>query len=95
MNTNDSKPSSGGGDDSPHQHLVTIHVNTKPVRISGPKADGLEIKEAAIAQGVNIKADFILSEELPDGRTRIVGDKDSVTINNESKFRAVADDDNS
>lgn len=87
--------SKDGGAGNAHQHLVTIHVNTKPVSIAGPKATGLEIKLAAIDQGVNIKVDFILSEELPDGRTRIVGDQDPVTVNNESKFRAVADDDNS
>ena len=92
-NTDPSKK--GGGDGSAHQHLVTIHVNTKPVRIAGPKATGQEIKQAAIDQGVKIQQDFILSEELPDGRTRIVGDQESVTVNNESKFRAVADDDNS
>ena len=89
-------PGKNGGDDgSAHQHFVTIQVNTKPVRIAGPKTTGLEIKQAAIDQDVKIKLDFILSEELPDGRTRIVGDQDPVTINNESKFRAVADDDNS
>ena len=93
---NNIDPSKKGGDDgNAHQHLVTIHVNTKPVRIAGPKATGLEIKQAAIDQDVKIKLDFILSEELPDGRTRIVGDQDPVTVNNESKFRAVADDDNS
>lgn len=85
----------GGGDGNAHQHLVTIHVNTKPVRIAGPKATGEQIKQVAIDQGVKIQLDFILSEELPDGRTRIVGDQEAVTINNESKFRAVADDDNS
>ena len=36
-------------------HLVQISVNNRPVRIEGPKATGLEIKEAAIAQGVPIQ----------------------------------------
>ncbi len=37
------------------QHLVDIVVNTRPVEIAGPKATGLQIKEAAITQGVPIE----------------------------------------
>lgn len=78
-----------------HQHEVIIHVNERPVRIEGPRANGLEIKEAAISQNVKIDLDFILSEELGEGKTRLIGDKDVVTVTNESRFRAIADDDNS
>jgi hypothetical protein len=56
---------------------------------------GLEIKEAAIAQGVQIDTGFQLSEELPSGETRIIGDADVVTVNKHSTFTAVAGDDNS
>jgi hypothetical protein len=76
-------------------HEVVITVNEKPVTVTGPKVTGLQIKEAAIAQGVQIGLDFQLSEELPNGRTRIVGDADSVTVNKNSRFDAVAGDDNS
>jgi Multiubiquitin len=76
-------------------HIVTITVNEHPVTIAGPKTIGLEIKQVAIAQGVKIEIGFILSEELPNRRTRIVGDNDVVTINKNSRFVAVAPDDNS
>jgi len=77
------------------EHLVTITVNEKPVEIEGPKATGLEIKQAAIAQGVKIELSFVLSEELPNRKTRIVGDTDIVTVTKHSRFVAVAPDDNS
>ena len=74
---------------------VTITVNKKPVVIIGPRVTGSEIKDAAIAQGVQIERDFLLSEELPNGETKGIGDDDPVTINKHSKFTAVAGDDNS
>jgi antitoxin (DNA-binding transcriptional repressor) of toxin-antitoxin stability system len=76
-------------------HEVVITVNEKPVTVTGPKVTGLQIKEAAIAQGVQISMDFQLSEELPNGRTRIVGAADEITVNKHSRFDAVAGDDNS
>jgi hypothetical protein len=76
-------------------HEVVITVNEQPVTVIGSKVSGLQIKEAAIAQGVQIGLDFQLSEELPNGRTRIVGDGDIVTVNKHSRFDAVAGDDNS
>jgi hypothetical protein len=76
-------------------HTVTVTVNNKAVEIIGPQVTGLQIKEAAIAQGVHIDLDFLLSQELPSGETRIVGDTDVVTVNKNSVFTAVAGDDNS
>jgi Multiubiquitin len=76
-------------------HLVEIKVNERPVEVNGPRISGLAIKQAAIAQGVPIQPDFVLSEELPAGRSKIVGDDDIVTVNNHSKFLAVPNDDNS
>ncbi len=78
-----------------HEHLVDITVNTKPVRIPGPKATGLQIKEAAIAQGVKIEVSFQLSEKVGDHKSNIVGDTDTVTVHEGAVFVAVADDDNS
>ena len=77
------------------EHLVTVTVNEKPVEVQGPKATGLEIKQAAIAQGVKIELSFVLFEELPNRKTRIVGDTDVVTVTKHSRFIAVAPDDNS
>lgn len=89
----------GGGRGRPEHpdKLVTIEVNTKPVKIAGPTVTGLQIKEAAIAQGVDIKLDFVLSHEVGEGgrRTVIVGNDDVVTIHRGSKFHAVPPDDNS
>lgn len=76
-------------------HQVVITVNNKPVTVMRPKITGLQIKEAAIAQGLQIELDFLVSEELPSGETQIVGDSDVVTVNKHSKFTAVAGDDNS
>ena len=73
---------------------VVIHVNERPVTVPH-RLTGLEIKEAAIAQGVPIQLDFVLSEELNDRRTKIIGDSDTVSVNEHSRFVAVAPDDNS
>jgi Multiubiquitin len=76
-------------------HQVTVTVNNKPVVLTGPRVTGLQIKEAAVAQGVPIQLDFLLSEHLPNGEVRIVGDNDEVKVHKHSKFTAVAGDDNS
>lgn len=78
-----------------HTQTVEIHVNDRPVRVVRPRVTGLEIKEAAIAQGVPIQLDFVLSEELGERRTRVIGDRDAVTVNKESRFLAIPNDDNS
>ena len=56
---------------------------------------GLEIKQAAIAQGVPIQLDFQLAEIRPNGEHQIIGDGDVVTVTRHSKFVATAADDNS
>lgn len=73
---------------------VTVHVNERPVVIPGHRATGLEIKTAAIAQGVPIEADFILVEELAHGRTKVIGDDDPVHLGHHSRFLANDGDDN-
>ena len=79
----------------PQTHTVTITVNEQAIDILGPRVTGLQIKEAAISQGVPMDVNFILSEELPNNRTRIIGDDDVVTVNSRSRFLAIANDDNS
>jgi hypothetical protein len=77
------------------KHPVEISVNKKAVTVQGPKATGLQIKEAAIAQGVRIELTFQLSEEFPGHKAKIIGDSDVVTVHKGSIFVAVAGDDNS
>lgn len=89
MGTEDADVANKGG------HRVTIHVNNKPVIVEGPRLTGLQIKEAAIAQGVAIGLDFVLSKINPNGRPEIVGNTDVVTVNKNSKFTATDDDDDS
>ena len=74
---------------------VLISVNRHRVRIEGPRASGLEIKEAAIEQGVPIDVSFQLALFNPDGTQQIIGDDDIVEVTNDSKFFATASDDNS
>jgi hypothetical protein len=72
-----------------HEHRVEILVNDKSVKISGQKADGKQIKTAAIEQGVHIEPDFILWEELPDGGVREIKDQEEVDLREHHRFTAV------
>jgi len=84
---------------APHEdhpdRAVDITVNTKRVSIRPAKTTGLHIKEAAIAQGVQIELSFQLSEELLNRRKKIIGNDDYITVHEGERFIAVADDDNS
>jgi hypothetical protein len=82
-------------DDHDRAHTVEILVNERPVRMESGHSTGLGIKEAAIAQGVAIELDFVLSEELGAGRTKIIGNEDRISLHPHAKFHAVAPDDNS
>lgn len=88
MATDDADAAASGGP-------VSIHVNNQAVTVDGPRVTGLQIKEAAIAQGVAIGVDFVLSKLNPNGRPEIVGNADVVTVNKNSKFTATDDDDDS
>ena len=77
-----------------HTDLVQIRVNEMPVTVPR-EVTGLQIKQAAIAAGVPIQLDFVLSLELGHGKTKIVTDTESVTVHQGSEFVAVAPDDNS
>lgn len=72
-----------------------IAVNKKPVPMTDHRVSGLQVKEAAIAAGVDIELDFQLSIRRPDGRLEVIDDNEKVAINKDSHFRAVAPDDNS
>lgn len=77
-----------------HQKIV-ITVNEQPVTMNDKSVNGAQIKAAAIAQGVLIKPNFVLQEELPNGTGRVVGDEDPVHLRPHMKFTAIQPDDNS
>jgi hypothetical protein len=74
---------------------ITISVNFKPVTMPDRHATGLEIKIAAIAQGVNIQPDFVLFRDRGHGRRDPIRDDEKVEIHRGDKFEAVPGDDNS
>lgn len=73
----------------------TIEVNERPVLVHENRMAVLALKQTAIQQGVPIQVDFVVSEEQPNGRPKILADDDIVTLNKHSKFHAVSPDDNS
>ena len=74
---------------------VTIHVNEKPVDLEKKNVTGMEIKQAAISQGIPIQPNFVLLKELGGGNTEVVGDDEKVKVTDESRFAAIHPDDNS
>ncbi len=75
---------------------VTITVNNKPVMLTRHRVTGLEIKQAAIAQGVDIEIDFILTlEAYEDEPARNIDDDEPITVTKHSVFIANDGDDDS
>jgi hypothetical protein len=74
---------------------ITVEVNNQAVTFEVHKANGAEIKATAIAQGVQIQPDFVLSELVGQGQYKPVRDDEEVTLHPHQAFRAVAPDDNS
>lgn len=74
---------------------IEVTVNGRTVKLPKRELTGLEVKHAAIAQGVPIEADFILQLELPNGNSRIIGNEDVVRVRPHERFTAIANDDNS
>ena len=99
MSTNeDERPDRDNDDDDKRvdkPRTIEIEVNGKPVEMSKTEASGLAIKEAAIAQGVNIQVGFMLQQELPNGSSKVVGNDDIVRLRKHLRFTAIAPDDNS
>jgi hypothetical protein len=76
------------------QKEIHVTVNRRPVAIHGAAQAGLSIKETAIAQGVPIKIDFLLSRK--DGmKFKPVGDTENIRVRKDDEFRANDGDDNS
>ncbi len=77
------------------ERIITIKVNEQPVKFTVKKTTGYEIKAKAISQAVMIETNFVLQQELPNGKSQIIGDQDEVSLHNKLKFTAIAPDDNS
>jgi hypothetical protein len=77
------------GQHESHEHRVEILVNDKLVIIRRQTADGKQIKAEAIEQGVHIKPNFLLWEELPDGNVRPVEEHEEVDLREHHRFTAV------
>ena len=80
------------------ERLIEIEVNNKPVHFPDERgrdeATGIEIKGAAIAQGVPIQLTFPLFQERGN-KLVPVGDDQAIYIRQGEKFRCVAPDDTS
>jgi hypothetical protein len=82
------------GDDK-KEKTITVTVNGKSVVFHEENATGLQIKEAAIAQGVNIKPDFKLFLISEGKDPEPISDTQKVELKDGEKFRAVSPDDKS
>ena len=85
----------GNNGQGPKSKDVTIEVNGHEVIVPDREVTGAEIKQAAIAAGIPIQANFVLQQELANGTSKVVGDADSVRVHNHMSFTAIAPDDNS
>jgi hypothetical protein len=75
---------------------LAIKVNNNAVSVAKRRLTGLEIKEAAIAQGVNIQTSFVLYPLDKDGNLGpAIPDAETVILHECDAFRCVAPDDNS
>ena len=75
---------------------VTVTINKKPVTLRSHRVTGIEIKRAAIAQGLAIEEDFLLTLEAHDGEpAKTIGDEVTITVTKNSVFTANDGDDDS
>lgn len=87
------------GHDHGHQHHnFIVVVNKHRVELTEKKMTGSQIKAAAISQGAELEQDFQLSLKRQHGhshRSAVIGDDDTVKIEDGQEFIAIAGDDNS
>jgi predicted transcriptional regulator len=75
-------------------HDIPVIVNRATVTVQGAPQTGASIKAAAMAQGVPIQPDFLLS--IKDGKKyRTVSDDQDLQVHAGDEFRALDGDDNS
>lgn len=94
MSTTSTEARSGEGPGDRRPRTVRVTVNRQPVELPDRDLTGVEIKQAAIEQGVAIQATFQLSVRR-GRRYEVVGDADVVRVKRDEEFLAVAPDDNS
>lgn len=78
-----------------NDRTIEVLVNEKPVILEERAQTGVSIKQAAIAQGVSIQLDFVLSIERGGGKTELIGDNDHIKVHPHDRFLAIPNDDNS
>ena len=71
-----------------NEDTYTISVNNHDVVFDDKHQTGLSVKEAAESQGAGIDSEFVLSQELPNGKTKIVGDEDKITLKDEMQLQS-------
>lgn len=76
-------------------HEIRVTVNDQFVVLKSREVTGLQVKEAAIAAGVPIQLDFVLSEVRPSGEQKIIPDDREIAVKNGDEFWAIPGDDNS
>jgi hypothetical protein len=98
--TGDMTAAQAGGDaievaDKADVHEIRVTVNGQFVVLKSREVTGLQVKEAAIAAGVPIQLDFVLSEVRPSGEQKIIPDDREITVKSGDEFWAIPGDDNS
>ena len=81
---------------APAHGTVVVTVNRKPVTLPSHRVTGLQVKQTAIAQGVQIEEDFLLTLEAFEGHpARTIADDEVITVTRHSEFTANDADDDS
>lgn len=75
--------------------IFGVEINGKFVDLGQRKQTGASLKTAAIAAGVPIQPDFVLSRVLENGEQPIIGDDEQITVKFHDEFWAIPGDDNS
>jgi hypothetical protein len=74
-------------DDHEEGKKMTVKVNEQKVELPSDRVTGMQIKEAAKNQGVQIELDFQLFLEGRDGNpTRSIGDNQTIEIDKKDEF---------
>jgi hypothetical protein len=81
----------GGGKPKP----IKVEINDKTVVLDEKVMTGMEIKQAAITQGLQIQPDFVLQLQRPNGEYDVIGGNQELHIRKGMDFTCIAPDDNS
>ena len=75
--------------------VITVKVNNQAVTFTEHKVTGAQVKATAIAQGVQIQADFALFWKTGGAPLKPIGDQDTVELHEGQTFTATPPDDTS